>query len=89
MERRRLVGRRFGDFIRNKIKIELSPEEHLIRMLFSDLRYNPLVERRRHVRREAEHPDNIFFVLFQQETSFSYFEILNRRLRDSRKARRG
>lgn len=54
MERRRLVGRRYEDYFRNKIFIELTPEELLWRMLFSDSRYNSLIERRKGFRRKSD-----------------------------------
>jgi len=54
MERRRLVGRRYEDYYRNKIFIELTPEELLWRMLLSDPRYNSLIERRKGFRRKSD-----------------------------------
>ncbi|NOX36726.1 MAG: hypothetical protein GXO78_04235 [Calditrichaeota bacterium] len=50
-DRRRLVGRRYEDYLRNDIVIELSPEEKTWRMIFQDPRYQSMLDRRRKVRR--------------------------------------
>ena len=56
LEKRRLVGRRYEDYIRNDIHINLTPEERTWRMLISDIRYHSLVERRRGARRAGDRP---------------------------------
>ncbi len=64
MEQRRLVGRRYEDYIKNEITLELTPEEHCWRMIIHDPRYNQLMERRDAARRtgdlSAEKAINIF-----------------------------
>ncbi|RMF60526.1 MAG: hypothetical protein D6748_03875 [Calditrichaeota bacterium] len=54
MERRHLVGRRYEDYLRNNIIIQLSAEEHAWRMIILDPRYHPLLERRHHIRRQSD-----------------------------------
>ncbi len=54
--RRRLIGRRYEDYLRNGIVIQLSPEERTWRMAFQDPRYGRLLDRRSHFRRAADKP---------------------------------
>ncbi len=54
--RRHLIGRRYEDYLRNGIVIQLSPEEHTWRMAFQDPRYGRLLDRRHHFRRAADKP---------------------------------
>ncbi len=55
-EKRHLIGRRYEDYLRNNIHIELSPEERTWRMAFNDPRYGRLLDRRRRYRRAADRP---------------------------------
>ncbi len=54
MDRRGLVGRRYEDFLRHGINIDLTPEEYAWRCIVADPRYSPLLERRQKPRRIAE-----------------------------------
>lgn len=54
MERRKWVGRRYEDHIRNDIMIKLTEEENAWRMALGDPRYHQLIERRREIRRTAD-----------------------------------
>ena len=54
--RRHLIGRRYEDYLRNGIVIQLSPDERTWRMAFQDPRYGRLLDRRRHFRRVADKP---------------------------------
>ena len=54
MDQRRLVGRRYEDYLRNKIVIELTVEELLWRRVLCDPRYNSLIERRKSPRRKND-----------------------------------
>ncbi len=65
IKQRRLVGRRFEDYLRNGIHIELTPEERLFRMYFSDPRYASQLDRRRFVRRAADAPPELAPDFFQ------------------------
>lgn len=71
-ERRQLVGRRYEDFLRNGILIELSPEEHLWRMVFADPRYNSLLDRRKASRRGEERPEEVRFTFFRPTAALNY-----------------
>ncbi len=55
-ERRRLVGRRYEDFLRHGIDLELSVEEQVWQALFGDPRFQSLLDRRRTIRRREEQP---------------------------------
>ncbi|NIW97199.1 MAG: hypothetical protein GWN13_02930 [Phycisphaerae bacterium] len=74
MERRKLVGRRYEDYLLNNIVLELSPEERAWRMAISDPRYNPLLERRSGPRRKQDRPISRFFSLFRAECNFLFME---------------
>lgn len=63
-EKRVLVGRRYEDYLRNGIYIELTPEESLWMMAYNDPRYKVILDRRKISRRESElnQPDpHVFF----------------------------
>ncbi|RMG60848.1 MAG: hypothetical protein D6715_14600 [Calditrichaeota bacterium] len=66
---RRLVGRRYEDFLRNGIGLELSPEEQVWRALFSDPRYQASLDRRRRIRRRDEQPAQGPQALFRSQTA--------------------
>ena len=76
-DRRRLVGRRYEDYLRNDIVIELSAEEKTWRIVFLDPRYQSLLNRRRKVRRFQDRlpipPDTGFI----PHTSFFLMEVDN------------
>lgn len=74
MERRRLVGRRYEDYLRNNIVIELTPDEVVWRTVLCDPRYNPLMERRKTVRRKTDLPQEKPFMLLKPECSFTFME---------------
>ncbi len=52
--KRKLLGRRFLDFLNNNIQLELTEEERLWHCFLTDLRYSALMERRKNIRRKAE-----------------------------------
>lgn len=56
MERRRLFGRRYEDYVRNNVSLELTPEEVSWRIILGDPRYRDLINRRRGLRRRSEKP---------------------------------
>jgi hypothetical protein len=72
MERRRLVGRRYEDYLRNKIVIELTAEELLWRMVLRDFRYNSLIERRKGFRRKTDKRAEKSFVAMKPGSSFMF-----------------
>jgi len=72
MERRKLIGRRYEDFLRGGISIDLSPEESLVRMVIQDPRYNPLLERRRGPRRMSDQLPLSFPSIFDSQNNFQY-----------------
>lgn len=77
MERRRLVGRRYEDYLKNNIIINLTAIEHAWRMILLDPRYNTLVERRKTVKRKS---DIILFTplnIFQPECSIMLLQHFN------------
>lgn len=74
MERRILVGRRYEDYLKNKIVFELTGEELLWQMIYSDPRYSPIIERRETVRRKSDAPLREPFTLLQSESSFALTE---------------
>ncbi len=51
---RKLLGRRFLDFLNNNIQLELTAEERLWHSFITDLRYSSLMDRRKNVRRKLE-----------------------------------
>ncbi len=55
-DQRRLIGRRYEDYLRNHIVIQLSPEERTWRIAFRDPRYGRLLDRRHHFRRATDQP---------------------------------
>jgi hypothetical protein len=58
MPKRYLVGRRYEDFLKNGIQLNLSGDEQLWRAMYADPRISPLIERRRVVRRKEDLPPN-------------------------------
>ena len=76
MERRSLVGRRYEDHLKNNIVIELSQDELLWRMILSDPRYNPLIERRQGPRRKTEAPDRNPLNMLVPEGAFTFIREL-------------
>jgi hypothetical protein len=72
MERRRLVGRRYEDYLRNKIVIKLTAEELLWRMVFRDPRYNSLIERRTTCRRKTDKPGGKSLTAMKPVSSFMF-----------------
>lgn len=74
MERRRLVGRRYEDYLKNDIIIELTAEEHIWRMVILDPRYNALIDRRRNVRRKTDTFLSGQLTIFQPDCSFMLIE---------------
>ncbi|RMH77520.1 MAG: hypothetical protein D6681_20880 [Calditrichaeota bacterium] len=72
MERRRLVGRRYEDYVRNNIIIELTPEEISWKMIIADPRYQPLLDRRRHIRRKSDLPLTRPVTLYTPGCSFFF-----------------
>lgn len=71
MERRNLVGRRYVDYLKNNIVIELTGEELLWQIIYSDPRYNPIVERRKSVRRKSDNLSKTPFSILNSESSFA------------------
>ncbi len=53
-DQRKLVGRRYEDFIKNDISLELTLEEKIWRNTITDMRYQSLMDRRTMVRRETD-----------------------------------
>lgn len=74
MEKRRLVGRRYEDYLRNGIHIELSREEHLFRMFLADPRYSSQLDRRQHIRRESDRPPSLIADFFRQDSALAQTE---------------
>lgn len=54
MEKRNLVGRRYEDFLKNGIYIQLTIEERLWQALFADPRFQALLEQRKTARRKSD-----------------------------------
>lgn len=52
--KRKLLGRRFLDFLNNDIQLELTAEERLWHSFITDLRYSTLMDRRKNIRRKEE-----------------------------------
>lgn len=74
MEHRRLVGRRYEDYLRNNIVIELTPDEIVWRTVLCDPRYSSLMDRRKTVRRKGDLPREKPFVLLMPGCSFTFME---------------
>ena len=74
MERRILVGRRYEDYLKNDIFIVLTGEELLWQIIYSDPRYNPIIERRKNVRRKSDAPLTKPFTFLQSETGLALTE---------------
>ncbi|MCB0264094.1 MAG: hypothetical protein R3C41_05610 [Calditrichia bacterium] len=72
MENRNLVGRRYEDFLRHDIVINLTDEERLWRAIYADPRFNSLVERRTTIRRKTDIPEDNSTPLFHAESSFVF-----------------
>ncbi len=52
--KRKLVGRRFEDFIRHRISLQLTIDEKIWHNLITDVRYHSLLDRRHRVRRKTD-----------------------------------
>jgi len=72
MEKRNLVGRRYDDYLRNGIDINLSRDEKILRLVFADPRYCTLLDRRKYVRRSSERIEPAEFNFFSSQSSFMF-----------------
>ncbi|HFE64028.1 hypothetical protein B1H10_06315 [candidate division KSB1 bacterium 4484_188] len=70
--KRRLVGRRFEDFIRNGILFNLSPAEKVWQDVVTDSRYQPLLDRRTDIRRKTDEKPSSEDQVFKPTTSAFY-----------------
>ncbi len=69
MEKRNLVGRRYEDFLKNGIYIQLTGEERLWQALFADPRFHALIERRKSARRKSDETAGVPIEIFQGQSS--------------------
>ncbi len=76
MEKRSLVGRRYEDYLRNDIHIELTTDELLWRMVLNDPRYNALVERREGPRRKDDDGQQSPMTALNPEGAFLFIQEL-------------
>jgi hypothetical protein len=58
IEKRKLVGRRYEDFLQNNIFLELPLEEYIWKNLVTDYRYQPALDRRKQIRRKSDNQTN-------------------------------
>ncbi|GAB4369396.1 MAG: hypothetical protein Kow0042_11090 [Calditrichia bacterium] len=66
--RRKLVGRRFSDFLRHGIYLELTRSEKIWHNLITDFRYQYLLDRRNRPRRKGDFNTNSLGVIYQPLT---------------------
>jgi hypothetical protein len=76
MEKRNLVGRRYDDYLRNGIDLNLSQDEKILRIVFADLRYNTLLNRRKNVRRLSERTETAGLNIFSSQSSFMFTNLM-------------
>ena len=75
-EKRKLVGRRFEDFINHGILLDLTPAEKIWHNFLTDFRYRLILDRRVRIRREEDElPDKADEVFKPQTTGFYYKDI--------------
>ncbi|MFQ5585167.1 MAG: hypothetical protein ACE5GL_12095 [Calditrichia bacterium] len=75
-EKRVLVGRRYEDYLRNGIYIELTPEESLWMMAYNDPRYGVILDRRKMSRRQSEPDEQDQHIIFHNASSLLVFSFI-------------
>jgi hypothetical protein len=70
MPERYLVGRRYEDFLKNGIQLNLTGDEQLWRAMYADPRISPMIERRKVIRRKEDLPPAIGVKFYVPECSF-------------------
>jgi hypothetical protein len=77
MKERYLVGRRYEDYIRHGIDIRLTEEEVFWRSVYLDTRLQPLIDRRKEIRRQSDQGQVNLFVWLHPQCSFTYLDQLD------------
>ncbi len=73
--RRKLVGRRFEDFVRHNIFINLTFDEQVWHNFITDSRRSSLLDRRMNIRRRADCTEQFEDRIFTPVTSAFYSQI--------------
>ncbi len=75
--KRKLVGRRFDDFLQHDILLELSTAEKIWHNLITDIRYQSILDRRRLIRRQEEVPNRSGDEIFRPLAALYYYPDIN------------